>query len=73
MSELRHINLVVVKHVLRYLHGTVGYGLRNISDGGVMLYGYTNSDWEGSVVDRKSIFAYCFSLGLAMISCSSHK
>jgi hypothetical protein len=30
MVELRHYHCVVAKHVLRYLHGTFGYGLRYI-------------------------------------------
>ena len=73
MSEPRHIHLVTAKHVLRYLHGIVGYGLRYSSSGGVVLLGYTNSNWDGSVVDRKSTSKYCFSMGSAMISWSSHK
>jgi hypothetical protein len=31
MSQPRQIHWVVVKHVLRYLQGTVGYGLRYAS------------------------------------------
>ena len=63
MSEPRQIDWVVAKHVLRYLPGTVGYGLRYISDGGVMLHRYIDSNWVGSAVDRKSTSRYCFSLG----------
>ena len=29
------------------------------------LHGYTDADWAGSVVDRKSTFGCCFSLGSA--------
>jgi hypothetical protein len=73
MSEPRKLHWVVAKHVLRYLHGTVGYGLRYFSSGEVMLQGYTNSDWVGSVDDRKSTFGTCFSLGSSMISWISRK
>jgi hypothetical protein len=38
-----------------------------------MLHGYTDSDWMGSTVDRKSTSRYCFSLGSTMISWSSRK
>jgi hypothetical protein len=38
-----------------------------------MLHGYTDSDWMGSTVDRKSTSGYCFSLGSAMISWSSRR
>jgi hypothetical protein len=60
MVEPRHVHWIVGKHVLRYLHGTIGYGLRYVSDGDVKLQGYTNYDWEGSVVDRKNTSRCCF-------------
>jgi hypothetical protein len=63
MCEPKHIHMVVVKHILRYVQGTIAYGLRYTSSGGVMLHGYTDSDWMGSTVDRKSFFGFCFSLG----------
>ena len=40
MVESRHVHWVPAKHVLRYLHGTVGYGLRYVSGGEVRLQGY---------------------------------
>jgi hypothetical protein len=60
MVEPRHVHWIVAKHVLRYLHGTVGYELRYVSDSEVKLQGYTNFDWEGSVVDQKSTLGCCF-------------
>ena len=59
--------------MLRYLHGTIGYGLKYTFVGGVRLFGYTDSDWANSAVDRKSTSRYCFSMGSTMISCSSRK
>jgi hypothetical protein len=44
MVEHRHAQLVATEHVLRYLDGTVGYGLRYVSYGEVKLQGYTDSD-----------------------------
>jgi hypothetical protein len=73
MSEPKHIHWIAAKHVLRYLRGTITYGLRYTSNSGVMLLGYADSDWDGSAVDRKSTSGYCFSLGSAMISWSSRK
>jgi hypothetical protein len=64
---------MAVKHILRYVQGTIAYSLRYTSSGGVMLHGFTDSDWMGSVVDRKSTSGHCFSLGSAMISWSSRK
>jgi hypothetical protein len=65
--------MVVAKHILRYVRGTIAYGLRYTSSGGVMLHGYTNSDWMGSTMDRKRTSGYFFSLGSTMISWSSRK
>ena len=59
--------------MLRYLHGTIGYGLRYTSGEGVKLEGFTDSDWAGSAVDRKSTSGCCFSLGSAMVSWFSKK
>ena len=64
---------VVAKHVLRYLRGTIAYGLKYTSSGGVMLHGFTDLDWARSPVDRKNTSGYYFSLGSAMISWSSRK
>ena len=73
MCDPKHIHMIAVKHILRYVRGTIAYGLKYTSSGGVMLHGFTDSDWMGSVVDRKSTSGYCFSLGSAMISWSSRK
>ena len=51
----------------------ITYGLRYTSSNGVLLSGYTDSDWAGSAVDRKSTSGYCFSMGSAMISWFSRK
>jgi hypothetical protein len=53
MVEPRRVHLVAAKHVLRYLKGTVDYGLRYVSDHKIRLQGYTDSDWVGSVADRR--------------------
>ena len=73
MSNPRHVHWVATKHVLKYLCGTIGYGLKYTSIGGVRLFGYTDSDWVGSAVDRKNTSRCCFSMGSAMIYRSSKK
>jgi hypothetical protein len=69
LVDPRHVHLVATKHVMRYLKGTIDYGLSYDGDHNFTLSGYTDSDWAGSVVDRKSTSGCCFSLGSAMISC----
>ena len=73
MTNPRHRHWVVGKHILRYLHGTISDGLRYVSNGGVLLLGYTHFDWGGNIVDWKRTSRYCFSLRAAMISRSSRK
>jgi hypothetical protein len=68
MCEPKQIHMVVAKNILIYVQGTIAYGIRYTSSGGVMLHGYSYSDWMGNTVDQKSTYGYCFSLGSAMIS-----
>jgi hypothetical protein len=79
--EPRQEHWVVSKHILRYIHGKIMYGLRYSSNSEVKMHGFTNSYWEGSAEDRKKTFCLgsgyqiilCFSLGSAMISWTSRK
>jgi hypothetical protein len=58
---------------MRYLKGTIDYGLSYDGDHDFTLSGYTNVDWAGSVSERKSTSRCCFSLGSSMISWQSRK
>ena len=39
----------------------------------INLHGYSDSDWAGNSIDRKSTIGCCFGLGSAMISSFSRK
>jgi hypothetical protein len=67
LVEPKRVHLVTAKHVMRYLKGTVDYGLSYDGDHDFTLSGYTDADWAGIVADRKSTSGCCFSLGSAMI------
>jgi hypothetical protein len=71
--EPRHEHWIVAKHILRYLHGMLNYGLRYVSNNDVQLQGYTDSDWAGNADDIKSTSGVCFNLGSATISWTSRK
>jgi hypothetical protein len=73
LVEPRRVHIVAAKHVMRYLKGTLDYGLCYTRDHDFRLHGYTDSDWAGSVSDRKSTLGCCFSLGSAMTSWQSRK
>jgi hypothetical protein len=59
---------VAAKHVLRYLHGTVEYGLSYIQGDGMKLIGFTDANWASNMVDRKSTSGCCFDLGSGVVS-----
>ena len=69
----RRVHLIAAKHVMRYLKGTIDLVLYYGRDHDYNLYGYTNSDWVGSVSNRKSTSGRCYCLGSTMISWFSKK
>eukprot|EP00253_Pinus_taeda_P001835 PITA_01835 len=73
MCELRKVHWVAAKHILRYLQGSVDYGLDYRQGDGVRLVGYTDSDWAGCASDRKRTSGCCFGLGSAVVSWFSRK
>jgi len=72
MVEPHHIHWIAAKNLLKYLWGTITYGLRYIVRN-LRLHGYSDADWAGSVVDPKSTSGGCFSLDFASISRMSRK
>jgi hypothetical protein len=73
MVEPRRLHWVEEKHVLRYLRGTVDYGLSYIKRDGVKLMGFTDADSAGSTVDKKITSSCCFNLGSGVISWFNRK
>jgi hypothetical protein len=73
MVDPRRVHWIVVKHVLRYLRGTLEYGLLYERSGGVRLAGFTDVEWEGCGEDRKSTLGCCFSVGSGIIFWFSRK
>ena len=69
----RWVRLISVKHVMRYLKGTIDLGLYYGGDHDYNLHGYTDSDWVGSATDRKITSSGCYCLGSTMISWFSKK
>jgi hypothetical protein len=70
MVEPRRVHWVAEKQVLRYLCGTVDYGLDYHIGDGVRLVGYTDSDWAGCVSDRKITSGCFFGFGFGSASIS---
>ncbi|CAH9099164.1 unnamed protein product [Cuscuta epithymum] len=61
------------KRILRYVAGTLEYGLWYSSVKDLKLRGYTDSDWAGCVDDRKSMSGSVFDLGSGAVTWSSKK
>jgi hypothetical protein len=73
MVDTKRVHLIAVKHVMRYLKGTVDYGLKYVVDNETNLLGYLDYDWASSVENHKSTLGFCFTLGSSMISWISKK
>jgi hypothetical protein len=71
--EPKHEHWIATKHVLRYIHGTINYGLIYTTSNDIQIHGFTDSDWAGSEKYRKSTSGMCFSLGSTMISWGNMK
>ena len=54
LTNSRHVHLIVTKHILRYLKGTVDYGMKYEANHRINLEGYVVSEWAGSATDKKS-------------------
>lgn len=55
------------KRVIRYIQGTLEYGIAYEKEKNVVLIGYCGSDWVGSE-DDMSTSGYDFSLGFGVFS-----
>ena len=64
-----------VKRVLRYVKGTLDYGLRFEAspDDSFALHGYSDADWAGCNETRKSMSGQVFKMGNCTISWRSRK
>ena len=45
MVEPKHVHLVAAKHVMRYLKGTLDYGVKYALDGDIRLDRFRDSYW----------------------------
>ena len=73
MIDPRSVHLIAAKHILRYLKGTIDYGLKYDANQKINLEGYVDLDWAGSAIDRKRTSGCFFNIRLGLISCFSRK
>lgn len=58
----------VIRQILRYIQGTLGYGCTYKAGGGTSLTGFSDSDHAGDLTDRKSTTGIAFFLGPSIIT-----
>lgn len=61
-------HLGIVKHILRYLKGSIERGIVLAKNGHTQISGYCDSDWVGNMLDQKSTTGYCMFVGGNMVS-----
>lgn len=76
MSEPRVSHLLAAKRVMRYIKGTLQYGIlfpKCLNDSSMELMAYSVADWCGDRQDRKSTSGYLFKFMNAPISWCAKK
>ena len=67
-SSPKQSHLAVVKRILRYLKGTIDFGLWYPKSSTLIVTAYFDADWAGSVDDRKSTSGNAFFMGDCLVS-----
>ncbi|GJX23235.1 ribonuclease H-like domain-containing protein [Tanacetum coccineum] len=71
MHDPREPHLSALKRILRYVRGTLSYGLQLYSSTTSSLVAYSDADWAGCPTTRRSTSGYCVFLGNSTSSWSS--
>ncbi|KAJ9542807.1 hypothetical protein OSB04_029313 [Centaurea solstitialis] len=72
-AEPKESHLTAVKRIFRYLKGTPNLGLWYSKDSGFDLTAYSDSDFAGCKIDKKSTTGGCHLLGGKLVSWTSKK
>ncbi|XP_030924682.1 secreted RxLR effector protein 161-like [Quercus lobata] len=73
MEKPKESHWFAAKKVLRYIKGTLDFGLLYSYNNDAALYGYSDSDWGGDQDERKSTTGYVFYLGSTAFTWMSKK
>jgi hypothetical protein len=69
----KEIHLQAAHRILHYLKGTPGRGILFKRNGNTTLEAYTDADYAGSIIDRRSTTGYCTFLGGNLVTWRSKK
>ncbi|GKC11670.1 ribonuclease H-like domain-containing protein [Tanacetum coccineum] len=73
MHDSREPYFSALKQILRYVRGTLDYGLQLFSSSTTELVAYFDADWVGCPTTQRSIFGYCIFHGNNLLSWSSKR
>jgi len=73
MQQPSKVHYGAAKRILRYIAGTLDYGIWYSNTNNFRLCGYTDSDYGSSLDDRRSVSANVFTLGSGAVTWSSKK
>ncbi|XP_019099728.1 PREDICTED: uncharacterized protein LOC109132532 [Camelina sativa] len=73
MHDPRESHLTALKHILRYVKGTISHGLQIHRSPVTDMVAYTDADWAGCPDTRRSTSGYCVFLGDSLISWSAKR
>ncbi|XP_060202700.1 uncharacterized mitochondrial protein AtMg00810-like [Lycium barbarum] len=73
MHDPRNEHMAALKRILRYIQGSIDFGLHIYKSTVNSLVSYTDADWGGCPDNRHSTSGYCVFLGDNLISWSSKR
>jgi hypothetical protein len=73
MASPRSTHFAAVLRIIRYIKGTLFYGLHYSATSSLILRAYSDADWAGDRSDRRSTTGFCIFLGDSLISWRSKK
>ncbi|GJS94008.1 ribonuclease H-like domain-containing protein [Tanacetum coccineum] len=73
MHDPRDPHFTALKRILRYVRGTIDHGLQLYVSSTSQLTAYTDADWAGCPVTRRSTSGYCVFLGDNLLSWSAKR
>ncbi|MFS7986065.1 putative RNA-directed DNA polymerase [Helianthus anomalus] len=73
MHEPHDPHYAFMKRIIRYIQGTLDYGIRMVKSATNSLVAYSDADWGGCPDSRRSTSGYCVFLGNNLISWSSKR
>ncbi|GKA21377.1 ribonuclease H-like domain-containing protein [Tanacetum coccineum] len=71
IGVLQEPHFSALKRILRYVHGTLDYGLQLFSSSTTDLVAYSDADWAGCPTTQRLTSGYCVFLGNNLLSWSS--